>query len=63
LNLSEKTSKPKDCRHYDHRCHLKALKNDEFGGPQLPSSHSIAISIAKLNIHKKKRIKLKYVEV
>jgi hypothetical protein len=52
LNLSEKASKPKDCRHDDHRCHLEAFKNDEFGGPQLPSSHSIAILIAKLKIHK-----------
>jgi hypothetical protein len=33
LKLSEKTSKPKDCRHDDHRCHLEAFKNDEFGGP------------------------------
>jgi hypothetical protein len=28
----------------------------------LPSSHSIAILIAKLKIHKKKRVKLKNVE-
>jgi hypothetical protein len=58
VKLSEKTSKPKDCRHDDHKCHLEALKNDEFGGPQLPSSHSIAISIAKLKIHPKKKSKI-----
>jgi hypothetical protein len=29
-----KKSKPKDCKHDDHRCHLEALKTDKFGEPQ-----------------------------